>query len=109
MEYSEFNDIIKNSKNILILSHVNPDGDTLGSMCGLFCAVLENFKKKCDMVVMSKIPDIYLYLPHINEIKHIDNYKTINETNRYFSRSPHNMKFKIMKRFPCYGEVNAYY
>jgi hypothetical protein len=45
----------------------------------------------------------------INEIKHIDNYKTINETNRYFSRSPHNMKFKIMKRFPCYGEVNAYY
>ena len=72
MEYSELNDIIKSSKNILILSHVNPDGDTLGSMCGLYCAILENFKKKCDMAAMSKIPDIYMHLPHINEVKNID-------------------------------------
>ena len=72
MEYSKLNDIIKSSKNILILSHVNPDGDTLGSMCGLYCAVLENLKKKCEMAAMSKIPDIYLHLPHIKEVKNID-------------------------------------
>lgn len=73
MEYSKFNDIIKSSKNILILSHVNPDGDTLGSMCGLYCTILEKFKKKCDMAAMSKIPDVYLHLPYINEVKNIDN------------------------------------
>lgn len=72
MEYSKFNDIIKLAKNILILSHVNPDGDTLGSMCGLYSLILKNYKKKCDMAVISKVPDVYLHLPHINEVKNID-------------------------------------
>lgn len=72
MDYSKLNDIIKSSKNILIISHVNPDGDTLGSMCGLYCAILDNFKKKCDMVAISKIPDMYSYLPHLSEVKNVD-------------------------------------
>ena len=72
MDYSKLNDIIKSSKNILIISHVNPDGDTLGSMCGLYCAILENFKKKCDMVAISKIPDVYSYLPHLSDVKNVD-------------------------------------
>lgn len=72
MNYSKLNDIIKSSKNILIISHVNPDGDTLGSMCGLYCAILDNFKKKCDMVAISKIPDVYSYLPHLSEVKNVD-------------------------------------
>ncbi len=73
MDYSKLNDIIKSSKNILIISHVNPDGDTLGSMCGLYCAILDNFKKKCDMVAISKIPDVYSYLPHLSDVKNVDN------------------------------------
>ena len=72
MDYSKLNDIIKSSKNILIISHVNPDGDTLGSMCGLYCAILDNFKKKCDMVAISKIPDVYSYLPYLSEVKNVD-------------------------------------
>ena len=72
MDYSKLNDIIRSSKNILIISHVNPDGDTLGSMCGLYCAILDNFKKKCDMVAISKIPDVYSYLPHLSEVKNVD-------------------------------------
>lgn len=72
MEYSNLNDIIKSSKNILITSHVNPDGDTLGSMCGLYSAILKNFKKKCDMVTVSKLPDVYSYMPYYKCIKHID-------------------------------------
>ena len=44
MDYSKLNDIIKSSKNILIISHVNPDGDTLGSMCGLCSAILDIYK-----------------------------------------------------------------
>ena len=72
MDYSKFNDIIKSSKNILIFSHINPDGDTLGSMCGLYSMILDNYKKKCDMASISKIPDVYSFLPHIHDVKHID-------------------------------------
>ncbi len=72
MDYSKLNDIIKSSKNILIISHVNPDGDTLGSMCGLYSAILDNYKKKCDMLAISKIPDVYSFLPYISNVKSVD-------------------------------------
>ena len=72
MDYSKLNNIIKSSKHILIISHVNPDGDTLGSMLGLYLAILENFKKKSDMLSVSKLPDVYSYLPHYSEIKQLD-------------------------------------
>ena len=72
MDCTKLNDIIKSSKNILIISHVNPDGDTLGSMCGLYSAIYENFKKKCDMLAVSKVPTVYEYLPNINLVKSLD-------------------------------------
>ena len=52
MELAKLNDIIKTSKNILIASHINPDGDTLGSMCGIYSLIELNFKKKCEMLVV---------------------------------------------------------
>ena len=45
MVMERLNNIIKNSKNILLISHINPDGDTLGSMCGLYFLIKENYKK----------------------------------------------------------------
>lgn len=72
MDCTNINDIIKSSKNILIISHVNPDGDTLGSMCGLCTAINQNFKKHCDMLAISKIPSIYEYLSNISSVKHIE-------------------------------------
>ncbi|MBD5403278.1 bifunctional oligoribonuclease/PAP phosphatase NrnA [bacterium] len=65
---------IKSSKNILLVSHINPDGDTLGSMCGLYSLILDNYKKKCDMVIVSKLPDTYKFLPYIDNAKHIEDY-----------------------------------
>ena len=64
----EFNldDIIKNSKKILLLSHVNPDGDTLGSMCAMYSMIFNRYKKKADMSVVSNIPYNYTFLPNIN-------------------------------------------
>ena len=63
----EFNldDIINNSKKILLLTHVNPDGDTLGSMCALYSMIYKRFKKKSDMSVVSNIPYNYKFLPNI--------------------------------------------
>lgn len=63
--------IIKDSKNILLVSHINPDGDTLGSMCGLYSLIKDNYKKHCDMVAVSDIPSTFSYLPNINLVKNI--------------------------------------
>ena len=64
----EFNldDIIKKSKKILLLSHVNPDGDTLGSMCAMYSMIYNRFKIKADMNVVSNIPYNYKFLPNVN-------------------------------------------
>lgn len=63
---------IKNSKNILLVSHINPDGDTLGSMCGMYHLIKDNYKKKSDMVIVSKLPSVYEFLPEINNAKFIE-------------------------------------
>ena len=65
---------IKNSKNILLVTHINPDGDTLGSMCGMYSLIYKNYKKKCDMTVVSKIPSVYEFLPNIISAKNISDF-----------------------------------
>lgn len=60
-------DIIKSSGKILLLSHMNPDGDTLGSMCAMYSMIYNRFKKKADMNVVSNIPYNYKFLPNINK------------------------------------------
>ncbi len=74
MDCQQLDDIIKSSKNILIISHLNPDGDTLGSMCGLYSAISDNYKKKADMLLMSKLPNIYSFLPYSSAAKHVSEY-----------------------------------
>lgn len=59
-------DIIKSSKKILLLSHMNPDGDTLGSMCAMYSMILNRFKKKADMSIVSNVPYNYKFLPNID-------------------------------------------
>ena len=67
--YQEFEKNVKKSKNILIVSHVNPDGDTLGTMCALQCAIYKQYKKKAEMLILSKLPKVYGFLPNISEAK----------------------------------------
>lgn len=73
-KYQKFDEVVKNSKNILIISHVNPDGDTLGTMCALRSAVYEQYKKKPEMLILSKLPKIYEFLPNIKEAKTLDKF-----------------------------------
>ena len=72
MNLIDLNDIINKSKNILIVTHVNPDGDALGSMTAMYGILQDNFKKNPSMLALSHIPSIYQYLPHIKEIKTLD-------------------------------------
>lgn len=68
-KYQEFDAVLKSAKNILIISHVNPDGDTLGSMCALHLAILSHYKKKSEMLILSKLPQFYEFLPCVKQAK----------------------------------------
>ncbi len=72
MECIQLNDIIKSSKNILIISHLNPDGDTLGSICAMSEVIRENFHKECELLCVSKVPKTYEFLPNVSKIKTLE-------------------------------------
>lgn len=72
MECVQLNDIIKSSKNILIISHLNPDGDTLGSICAMSEVIRENFHKECELLCVSKVPKTYEFLPNVSKIKTLE-------------------------------------
>lgn len=71
-KYLKFDEALRSAKSILICSHVNPDGDTLGTMCALQLAIQKQYKKKADMLILSKLPKIYEFLPNINKAKSIE-------------------------------------
>ena len=52
---------LKNSKNIIIASHVRPDGDAIGSLLGLGLA-LKDSGKSVQMVLVDGVPASYKYL-----------------------------------------------
>ncbi len=62
-------DILREKDNILILTHANPDGDTLG--CGYaLCRALMKIGKICEVINADSIPKKYNYLfDDIVEIK----------------------------------------
>lgn len=78
-KYQKFDQIVKDSKNILIISHVNPDGDTLGTMCALQLAIQKQHKKKAEMLILSKLPKIYEFIPGIKEAKTLDKFNKSRE------------------------------
>lgn len=79
MECLQLNDIIKSSKNILIISHLNPDGDTLGSLCAMSEMIKNNFHKDCELLCVSKIPKTYEFIPSVSKIKTLDKIDTSRE------------------------------
>lgn len=70
---------INNSSRILIITHVNPDGDTLGSASALKSFICEKTEKYCDILIQisddCQFPKTYKFLPHIKEAKTLANVK----------------------------------
>lgn len=61
---------IKKAKNIIIIHHIAPDGDGLGSALALREMISQlNIVNKLDAVISGKIPDIYRFLPGIENLK----------------------------------------
>ena len=69
---------IKNSSNVLIITHINPDGDTLGSASSLK-SFLNDINIKSDILIQIEdnfnFPNTYSFLPHINSAKNFSNVK----------------------------------
>ena len=69
-------DKINSAKNILILTHINPDGDALGSIIAAKIAIKQKFNKDADTLFTGKYPDIYDFLPEKKELISIENFDT---------------------------------
>ncbi|SCY12361.1 DHH family phosphoesterase [Alkaliphilus peptidifermentans] len=65
-------DMINKSKNIAIISHVNPDGDSLGSILGLGLA-LKKIHTNVTIYVNDIVPGKYEFLPGLHLLKKYDN------------------------------------
>jgi phosphoesterase RecJ-like protein len=53
---------IKESQRIVVISHVHPDGDAIGSLLGLQLG-LEQLGKEVEPALFSPVPDIFSFLP----------------------------------------------
>ena len=58
---------INNAKTLVILTHMNPDGDAIGSSLALYCSLLK-LKKDVDVIVPEH-SSIYNFLPRINDLQ----------------------------------------
>lgn len=65
---SETGELLKQANTIVIVSHVSPDGDTLGSSLALMHA-LRSLGKEVVMNVDDDIPAVYSFLPGIQEYR----------------------------------------
>ena len=55
--------LIKNSEKIAVISHVNPDGDTLSSVLALTLLIKEHYNKIAVPIYSKQFPEIYEFLP----------------------------------------------
>ena len=73
--FLELKEKIEKAKNIIIFSHVNADGDTLGSNLALSLVIEKYFNKKVDSVYIGNLPITYSYLPDFSRFKNINEIK----------------------------------
>ncbi len=64
-------DFFKNNDGFFIASHLNPDGDTLGSACALGMA-LEKLGKRSILVCRDAVPQQYTFLPGLDRFLTFD-------------------------------------
>ncbi|NPA55705.1 MAG: bifunctional oligoribonuclease/PAP phosphatase NrnA [Epsilonproteobacteria bacterium] len=66
--YKQIWDTIIQSDNITLISHVNPDGDAIGSSLALY-NVLKKMNKNVSVVNTTEVADYLDFLPNYNKIK----------------------------------------
>lgn len=66
METTKFKKLIDDSKIIYIASHLNPDGDNLGSITGMYSALVE-YGKCVHLIIDDEVPVAERFLPNIDK------------------------------------------
>ena len=72
--FKEIGLLIESAKKLLVVSHVNPDGDALGTQLA-FATYLKSLGKEVTLVREEAIPERYQFLPGIEQIRPIDDIK----------------------------------
>lgn len=71
---------LNSAKKVLIITHVNPDGDTLGSAC----ALKSYFGDKADILLQisagKSFPETYSFMPYLKEAKTLSSVQNIYDT-----------------------------
>jgi phosphoesterase RecJ-like protein len=67
-------ELIKNNQNFVLTSHVNPDGDSIGSEIALYY-YLKNLQKNANIINYSSTPENYLFLDKLRIIEKFDENK----------------------------------
>ena len=67
---------IKTAQNILIVTHVNPDGDALGAEIAVKNVLKNKYNKNSDAVLIGRFPDVYEFLPSKDELIDLGNFDT---------------------------------
>lgn len=70
--YKQVIDKLLNSKSICIISHINPDGDNIGSTIGLGMGLLSSLHGKVVMAKSDTIPSLFSFLPGVSNIREIN-------------------------------------
>ena len=71
LPYDEVKNKIESANSITILSHLNPDADTLGTALGIYALLSKDKRLKVEVVNASTALPLYLdFLPNFKKIKH---------------------------------------
>lgn len=71
LPYKEVEEMIDQAESITLLSHLNPDADTLGTSLGIYALLSKTLSKKVEIVNASNALPPYLdFLPNFKKIKH---------------------------------------
>ncbi|SNX55472.1 bifunctional oligoribonuclease/PAP phosphatase NrnA [Thermoanaerobacterium sp. RBIITD] len=60
-------DGIKKANDMIIVTHISPDGDGLGCVTAMYKAMIK-INKNVNVFIDDKLPDIYRFLPYIEKI-----------------------------------------
>lgn len=65
--FNEFKDFVSQYKRVVIVSHVNPDGDAVGSSLA-FCFFLKKFNLNVKVIIPNDYPSFLAWMPGIDDI-----------------------------------------
>ena len=69
---AQISKVLERSKNIYLASHINPDGDSIGSIMALGLE-LEQLDKNIKFIKTDTIPNTFNFLPDIERLQKFDN------------------------------------